>query len=319
MKKRGLFFMNNEGFLSLDNEVYKKAVDDYFWWNLRQDLGESGDITTKLLPFSFNKKVTAEIRFKSNFGVLAGREEIEFFLRNNNIKNYEFFYEDRDYIRKKDGLIARITAKASEILAYERIILNLLQSMTSVATNTRIFIFDLEKVKSRSVVAATRKNPLGLIDKKAVSIGGGLAHRLGLFDAILIKDNHLSVLGRENDIFLTQKYIDKINKSKASFFEVECDSLVNFIHIIDLFEKAELGENLKKDFVIMFDNFTPKEAKKAVKLLKDKKLDRYIYTEISGGINLFNLEEYGKCGTDIISTSFLSLATKHVDIGMDFV
>lgn len=273
--------MNFPEELKIQNKVYKKFLKQFVELNLEQS-----DITSKAVVK--NEVVKAEIIAKQD-GILAGREEAEFIY-----PKLKFKSKDGTAI-KKGQIIATITDKSHKILQYERLVLNLIMRMSGIATN----VSELSK-KSRVKLAATRKTYWGLIDKKAVSLGGGLTHRLQLSHAILIKENHI----QNQNISLILKKAEKMRK-KAAFIEIEVETQ----------EQAIEASKWQKPLTIMLDNFRPKKIKET--LTKISKTDRKRHKfEASGGINEKNLKSYSSTGIDIISMSALTDGVKSLDMSL---
>lgn len=273
--------MNFPEELKIQNKVYKKFLKQFVELNLEQS-----DITSKAVVK--NEVVKAEIIAKQD-GILAGREEAEFIY-----PKLKFKSKDGTAI-KKGQIIATITDKSHKILQYERLVLNLIMRMSGIATN----VSELSK-KSRVKLAATRKTYWGLIDKKAVSIGGGLTHRLQLSHAILIKENHIQ---NQNITEILKKAEDM--RKKAAFIEIEVETQ----------EQAIEASKWPKPLTIMLDNFTPKKIKET--LAKISKTDRKRHKfEASGGINKKNLKSYSASGVDLISMSALTDGVKSLDMSL---
>ncbi len=293
-----LEFWDRSKELSLNNREYKEFVVNFFESKLKNDKADN-DVTTNAL-FQEDKEVTAVIAAKQD-GILAGIEEAIFFLNdfNPNVKK-----NDGELI-KKGGVIIEIKGSLKKLLAMERTILNILQRMSGIATLT----FNLnKKINGKSKIAATRKTLWGLLDKKAVSVGKGLTHRLNLADSILIKDNHLNSLN--NNILLA---LEKANDSNSKYIEIEVGSKKNVIEVALKIKSLKS----KKLFAIMLDNFQVDEIKDTIKELKDKKLYDSVLIEVSGGINEGSIEEYSIDGVNIISLGFLTHSAKALDISME--
>jgi nicotinate-nucleotide pyrophosphorylase (carboxylating) len=184
--------------------------------------------------------------------------------------------------------------------------LNLLSRMSGIATTTRGLTEKLKKVNATAKIAATRKTAPGLLyfDKKAVFIGGGDTHRLHLDDMILVKDNHIAVAGSiENAV--------KRAKQKASFskkIEVEIS------RVTDVLKAAETGAD-----IIMLDNFSPKQIKEAVELLKKAGFFGKILLEASGDITVENILEYAATQVDIISLGELTHSARALDMSLEIM
>jgi nicotinate-nucleotide pyrophosphorylase (carboxylating) len=182
--------------------------------------------------------------------------------------------------------LLKLNGTIKNILKTERTALNILQRMSGIATETNKLV---KKIKHKSLLCSTRKTQWGLLDKKAVMLGGGGTHRLGLHDFILVKDNHLAAT-------------DKINWQKLSkkFWEIEVDST----------KQALVFARYNPD-AIMLDNFKPQTIKRTI-----KKLSPQIIFEASGGITESNLFEYAKTGVDVISMGSLTHSTKSLNINL---
>lgn len=209
----------------------------------------------------------------------------------------EVFIKDGTPVKPGDvAFIARGPVRA--LLIAERTMLNIMQRMSGVATMTARYQKELEGLHTK--VLDTRKTTPGMrmLEKEAVALGGGKNHRIGLFDMILIKDNHEDFAGGlEKAIDRAQAYCKKNGKDLK--IEVECRSLD------DIRRALEHGGVDR----IMFDNFTPELTKEAVKLV-----DGRVETESSGGITIENLRQYGETGVDFISVGALTHSVKGLDM-----
>lgn len=258
---------------------------------LAEDIGR-GDITSALLA---KKKITVKIisREKAIVAGVIHAKEI-FKLKGCTAK-----------ILKKDGskvipngTIMTITGDAAKILMCERTALNLLTRMSGIATQTNFLV---KKIPSKTKLYATRKTAPGLryFDKEAVEIGGGKKHRLRLDEMVMIKDNHIAI----HDSL--ESLITKAKK-KHKKFEVEVENISEAI----LAAKSGAG-------IIMLDNFTPSQIKKAIQTLKNQKLRNTVLLEASGGINSKNITSYGKTGVDIISVGSITNSVKGIDMSLE--
>lgn len=297
-----LEFWDRSRNLSLKNRRYRNYAKKFFLNLLRQDIG-NGDLTTGSL-IENNKIISANITAKEN-GILAGLEE--FSLVNKDLK-LKFLKKDGDSVNKGDILI-EIHGNAKKILERERTSLNLLQRMSGIATLTNTLN---KKLNNKARIAATRKTAWGLIDKKAVSTGGGLTHRLNLNDGILIKDNHLKILGHDIEKALA------LVKSKSGYIEIEVESKNQAL------ESAKAIKNIKKSFIhdktffaIMLDKIPPKEIKSIIKRLKKQNLYDYMLLEASGNISPDNLMDYAGCGIDVISMGCITNAAGVLDLSQE--
>ena len=231
-------------------------------------------------------------------GVLAGIEIAkEIFHRFDPTMKVEVFINDGAEV--KPGDVAMIVeGKIQSLLQTECLMLNVMQRMSGIATMTRKYVKQLEGTKTR--VLDTRKTTPGLrmLEKAAVKIGGGVNHRIGLFDMILLKDNHVDFAGG----------IDKaINRAKEYCKEKGKDLKIE----IEVRNFDELRQVLSIGGVdrIMLDNFTPENTKKAVEMIGGK-----YETESSGGITFDTLRDYAECGVDFISVGALTHSVKGLDM-----
>lgn len=279
-------YFNQKNKLTLKNKKYWQQVKFFTGFMLREDLDSKGDITTDLL-IKNNSKVEAVIIAKEN-GIVAGVEEVKWFLKKHKIQNTRY-KNDGDMIIKGETIL-KLNGGIKNILKTERTILNLLQRMSGIATETN----KLAKLCPNILITPTRKTQWGLLDKKAVTVGGGGTHRLGLYDWILIKDNHLNQ---------TKKY--KL-KAIGSFWEVEVKNEKQFKHFLQF-----------KPGAIMFDNFKPKNIIKILRKYYKNINDTII--EASGGINKKNIAEYSKTDVDVISLGYLTHSAKALDLSLEIL
>lgn len=284
--------------LTLKNPAYQKAVQFYVWGAYVEDAGK-GDVTTKSFISNPAQSVRAIVVAKES-GVLAGLAEAERFLKKVGIKAIRKT-SDGSSIHKGQAVMT-LSGRADKILAAERTLLNLLQRMSGIATATKKLTSKLPK---NIRLLATRKTFWGLLDKKAVSLGGGYTHRLNLADAILIKDNHLAL---QSDIGAGLKRALS-QASKVRFVEVELDSMKEVGGLL------RLKLQWPKNFVVMLDNFKPANIKKAAPLLH-----RAGFTvEVSGGINEKNIKSYCLPGVSAISVGAITNKVPALDISLDIL
>jgi len=196
-----------------------------------------------------------------------------------------------------------VEGKVLSLLQTERLMLNIMQRMSGVATVTRKYVKQLEGLKTR--VLDTRKTTPGLrlLEKEAVHIGGGVNHRIGLYDMILLKDNHVDFAGGiDKAILSAQNYL----KEKGKLLKIE----------IEVRSFDEINQVLKLGGVdrIMLDNFSVENTKKAVELIAGR-----FETESSGGITFDTLRAYAECGVDYISVGALTHSVKSLDMSFKAV
>jgi nicotinate-nucleotide pyrophosphorylase (carboxylating) len=276
----------------LDKEL-KKFIKE----SLKEDI-KDGDHTT-LACIDKNNISTAKIVSKEN-GTIAGVKLAEIIFKevDENLK-ITSFYNDGDDINKKD-VILKVSGSSHAILNAERLVLNCMQQMSAIATKTRKIVGLISSTNAK--ILDTRKTtPLNRqVQKWAVKIGGGFNHRFGLYDMIMIKDNHIDFCnGITNAIRKTKSYIAKNN--------------LNLDIIIETRDISEVKEVLEEGGIrrILLDNFNYKDTKEAVKII-----DHQYETESSGGINEENILEYAKCGIDYISLGALTHSIKNFDISL---
>lgn len=262
---------------------------------LSEDVG-SGDITTNSVVPK-NLKVKAAI-VACEEGVVCGlsvaKEVFKIF-----DKDVKFKIVAKDGQKVKEGkMLARIEGKARTILTCERVALNFLQRLSGIATLTNKFV---QKAKPYGVkILDTRKTMPGLrfLEKYAVKVGGGTNHRFGLYDGILIKDNHIKIAGcAANAVRLAKK------KYPHDRVEVEAQSL----------HEVKVAVGTRAD-IIMLDNMKPKDIRKALKMINGK-----YEVEISGGINLSNVLRAAKLKVDCISVGALTHSAEGLNISLDIL
>ena len=273
------------------NELIDRLIDLAF----AEDIGDGDHTTLSCIPATAMGKSKLLIK---EAGVLAGIEIAkEIFHRFDPTMKVEVFINDGAEV--KPGDVAMIVeGKIQSLLQTERLMLNVMQRMSGIATMTRKYVKQLEGTKTR--VLDTRKTTPGLrmLEKAAVKIGGGVNHRIGLFDMILLKDNHVDFAGG----------IDKaINRAKENCTEKGKDLKIE----IEVRNFDELRQVLSIGGVdrIMLDNFTPENTKKAVEMIGGK-----YETEASGGITFDTLRDYAECGVDFISVGALTHSVKGLDM-----
>jgi len=306
MDRKKLLFeaYDRSEFLTLENPKYLERVKDFTERWLQEDLG-SGDITAEALLLKDNK-VNAVIKAKSS-GILAGVEEAVWFYNNHNIE-VKVLKKDGSPIKRGD-ITLELQGNEKDLLETERTGLNLLQRMSSIATLTNEIV---EKIQGKNVeVVPPRKNHWGLLDKKAVVLGGGLTHRLGLWESILIKENHIEAIKKENVENYIETALERAFKhEKTVFIEIEVED------ISDCLKAAKKFKEYTKDkpCIIMLDNFSVEDTKKAVDLLKQENLRDHILIESSGRITPDNIMGYADAGVDIVSMSYITYAQNICDL-----
>lgn len=272
-------------------------INDLIRLAFAEDIGDGDHTTLCSIPESAQGKAQLIIKEK---GVLAGVEIAKkIFHSFDKDMKINVFIKDGTEVNPGD-IAFTVEGKVQSLLQTERLVLNVMQRMSGIATTTRKYVKQLEGTKTK--VLDTRKTTPGMrmLEKEAVKIGGGENHRIGLFDMILLKDNHIDFAGGiENAIERAQKY----NKEKNKNLKIE-------IEVRDL---KELDKVLKIGGVdiIMFDNFSIENTREAVKRIAGK-----YKTESSGGITFDTLRDYAECGVDYISVGALTHSVKSLDMSL---
>lgn len=277
------------------------SIDPFIKAALREDVGGKDITTTALLPK--NLQIKADIEFKQA-GVLCGIEIAErvFRLVGENIR-FLPVAKDGEWI-EKGREIAYIEGPAAAILIGERTALNFIAHLSGIATKTHGFV---ERTKNTSAkIYDTRKTTpnLRIFEKYAVKMGGGMNHRQGLYDQVLIKDNHLRILKN----VAIPDVVASVKRSvlKKTIIGIEVKNLM------------ELKEALKtKVHYILLDNMTPALVQQAVEMRKSVKSN--IALEVSGGVNIENVSDYAKTGVERISVGALTHSVPAIDVSLDIV
>ncbi|MBN1406544.1 MAG: carboxylating nicotinate-nucleotide diphosphorylase [Calditrichaceae bacterium] len=258
---------------------------------LFEDLG-SGDVTTNwIIPKDLQLKGT--LLAKAN-GIIAGLEVfVSVFKFIDEKVEIDFQINDGEKV-EKGTMIANVSGSGRALLSGERVALNLLQRMSGIATQTNLFVSVVKGTKTK--ILDTRKTVPGLrvLDKMAVQIGGGLNHRFGLFDMVLIKDNHISAAGS------ITKAVERVRVKNKNKLKIE----------VEVKNQSELNEaiGLNVDRILL-DNMTIEEMCEAVKIT-----DGRIPLEASGNITLENVRAIAETGVDFISSGMLTHSVKALDI-----
>lgn len=273
---------------------------------LEEDLGAVGDLTsTALIPPSARGQGWLVARAD---GVLAGMAVVDRLVAHFELdQGWRPEFSDGDHVQAGDRL-ARIEGPVRSLLGLERMALNFLQRLSGVATLTARYVAAVAATKAR--ILDTRKTTPGwrALEKYAVRQGGGFNHRMGLFDAILIKDNHLAWLAAtrpREDVIAAAIRAGRASAPAGSLLTIEVDSL----------EQLALALPLVPD-VILLDNFAPDQARRAV-TLRDQ-VARGVLLEASGGVTLDKVAALATAGVDRISVGALTHSAPALDVALDF-
>jgi nicotinate-nucleotide pyrophosphorylase (carboxylating) len=275
----------------------KKLIDIFIKNAIAEDLGDGDHTSLSTIPSGAVGK--AKLLIKED-GILAGVElAMEIFNQVDPSLKTEIFLHDGDLVKYGD-IAFTVEGSSHAILLAERLVLNCMQRMSGIATKTNRIVQLLQSYQTR--LLDTRKTTPGLryLEKWAVRIGGGVNHRIGLYDMILIKDNHVDYAGGiANAIIAANAYLAE--KGKNLDIEIEVRNL------------EELDQVLTQGNVnrIMLDNFSFADLKRAVQLI-----DHRFTTEASGGITEENITEYADCGVDYISMGALTHSVKSLDMSL---
>jgi nicotinate-nucleotide pyrophosphorylase (carboxylating) len=269
---------------------------------LKEDIGD-GDHST-LSSIDADAKGKAVLKIKQD-GILAGMQVAEkIFSYKEPSSVFTAYKKDGDAM--KYGEIAfEVEAKVHTILQCERLALNCMQRMSGIATLTHVYAEKLKGYKTK--ILDTRKTTpnFRLLEKESVRIGGGINHRFGLYDMIMLKDNHIDYAGGiEKAIERAYEYVQ--TKKPDLKIEVETRSIDDV--------KKVMTAGKEKVFRIMLDNFKPEQIAEALKII-----DGQFETEASGGINLDNIEEFAKTGVDYVSVGALIHQAKSLDLSLKAV
>ena len=276
---------------------YKKLLDFLIKNALEEDIGD-GDHST-LCCIDADAKGKAILKIKEE-GILAGIEVAEtIFKYVEPAVLFTAYKKDGD--KMQFGEIAfEVQAKVHTILSCERLVLNCMQHMSGIATLTRQYVDKLKGYSTKLLDTRKTTPNFRLLEKEAVRIGGGTNHRFGLYDMIMLKDNHIDYCGGiEKAIAKANTYLQQKNLDLK--IEIETRSLDDVKKVI------QVG----KVHRIMLDNFTPQQIEKALKIINGK-----YETEASGGINLENIQEYAVTGVDYISSGAIIHQAKSLDLSL---
>jgi nicotinate-nucleotide pyrophosphorylase (carboxylating) len=296
------------GKLNLRNKAYLSWLEWFFNREYIEDVGE-GDITSLvLLP---RNKPGKAILIAKNEGIVAGVEEVTWFLNKHGIK-VKAHIQDGSRINKAAAIL-EVNGKQRDILATERISLNVMQRMSGIATETKRLGSLIADTETR--IAATRKTQWRYLDKKAVYLGGGLTHRLGLWDSILIKDNHLQALKARRENKPVEKALIKTAKfaSKVDLIEIEVANQEEAWTAAKKFKQLKL----RKPCIIMLDNWKPSEIAQIIDKLRKTNLYDYVLLEASGNITQENIKEYAQTGIDVVSLGYLTHSARILDMSLE--
>ncbi len=292
-------------------ELDLEKIRDIVQLAIKEDIGD-GDITSKI--FIPDGSETEGVLIAKEAGIVAGLPVAGYVLSQID-ENLIFTSNIEDgSMARKGTILGSVKGLTLSLLSAERMLLNFLQRLSGIATSTNMFA---EKIKGfRTQIMDTRKTAPGwrYLEKYAVRVGGGINHRMGLYDQILIKDNHLKAMRAEKENDTISRLVKKAREQikNGTLIEVEVEDLCQIREVMDA------GVD-----IILFDNMEPSKIREAVEMVKefensrDAGNGRAILTEASGNITIENVEEYADAGVDRISVGAITHSARVLDISFD--
>ncbi len=292
-------------------ELDLEKIKDIVQLAIKEDIG-TGDITSEI--FIPEGSESEGILIAKEDGIVAGLPVAGYVLSQideNVILTSNI--EDGSRVRK-DTIIGSVKGLTLSLLSAERLVLNFLQRLSGIATVTNRFV---ERIKEyRTQIMDTRKTAPGwrYLEKYAVRVGGGINHRMGLYDQILIKDNHLKTMGSEKENGAISRLVRKAREQieSGTLIEVEVEDLCQIRNVV----------NAGVD-IILFDNMEPSKIREAVDMVREFEKNqgagtgKVILTEASGNITIENVEEYAEAGVDRISVGAITHSARALDISFE--
>lgn len=277
----------------INEEVLNAVIENA----IREDIGDGDHSSQACIPADAIGKVQLLVK---EAGIIAGVEIAkQVFERFEPQIKMELFIADGTAVKPGDVAFV-VEGKVLSLLKAERLVLNIMQRMSGIATQTNAYVKKLDGLHTR--ILDTRKTAPGLreIEKLAVKMGGGVNHRMGLYDMIMLKDNHIDFAGG-------------ITKAVAKVHDYLKENNKNLKIEVEVRDFKELDEVLKVGRInrIMLDNFSPADTRKAVERINGR-----FETESSGGITLDTLRDYAECGVDYISVGALTHHIKSLDLSL---
>lgn len=290
MKTTWQAYYDRSSELHLRNPWYREQVERYVIGLWRSD-AVTDRTSRKLIPRQ--QRCRAVIRTKQA-GVIAGLDEVGLLLRQEGI-TVQWLKHDGVTV-KRNQIIGRLSGNARSILRIERTLLNVIQRLSGIATTTAQCVV---KIGKRPILAATRKTQWGALDKRAVAWGGGYTHRLGLFDGVMVKDNHLALLDH------------------TALTRVRWGQELVSLEIATLTELKRAVIHYPQFRILLLDNFSPARLRLMVQWLEQQRLRKRYILEASGGITPDNISTYAKTDIDVLSLGALTHSVQALDISLD--
>jgi len=268
----------------------------------KEDIGDGDHSTLSCIPA--NAKGKAVLKIKED-GIIAGISVAEKIFQYKEPSARLYFYKSDGQSIKNGEKAFEVEVLVHTILQCERLVLNCMQRMSGIATLTRLYVDKLKRYKTKLLDTRKTTPNFRLLEKEAVRTGGGINHRFGLFDMIMLKDNHIDYCGGiEKAIDKAVEYVQK--KKPGLKIEVETRNLDDVKKVVAMAKG--------KVFRIMLDNFTPFQIAEALQIIGGD-----FETEASGGINLDNIEEFAKTGVNYISVGALIHQARSLDMSLKAV
>jgi nicotinate-nucleotide pyrophosphorylase (carboxylating) len=269
---------------------------------LKEDTGDGDHSTLSCIPA--NAKGKAVLKIKED-GILAGMDVAKKIFEYKEKKSVFIAYKKDGEVMKAGEQAFEIKASVHTILLCERLVLNCMQRMSGIATLTRLFADKLKGYKTKLLDTRKTTPNFRLLEKEAVRIGGGVNHRFGLYDMIMLKDNHIDFCGGiEKAVQKADEYV----KTKKPELKIEIETR----NMEDVKKVIAFGKG--KVFRIMLDNFQPEQIKEALVIINGE-----FETEASGGINLDNIQQYAATGVDYVSVGALIHQARSLDLSLKAV
>jgi len=296
--------------LTIDNLIYHDAVRALTELLLRSDLAPC-DLTVESL--GMKGYPSSACILTREVGVAAGVAETTFLLESHGV-DVMFRKNDGEALEPGDALVEAV-GPAGKLLAVERVVLNLLQRMSGIATAVRSLQERVRKDGAETKIVGTRKTPWGLLDKRALHLGNRGTHRLGLGDAIIIKNNHLALLAAREEEAAHQA-IERAWRFRmdSAFIEVEVRTAEAARAAARAFRRLQEEAGEEYPCLLLLDNMTPDGISGVLDMLRREGLWDHTLVEASGRISELNLEEYVASGVDAISIGALTHSTRALDM-----
>ncbi|MFS8083210.1 MAG: carboxylating nicotinate-nucleotide diphosphorylase [Ginsengibacter sp.] len=281
----------------MDNTQYLQILNKFIKSALQEDVGDGDHSTLSCIDESAKGKAILKIK---DTGIIAGidvAEKIFHFIEKE--AHLKFYKKDGEHVQPGD-IAFEVQASIHTILTAERLVLNCMQRMSGIATLTNIYVTEIKNYHSKLLDTRKTTPNFRLLEKEAVKIGGGYNHRFGLYDMIMLKDNHIDYCGGiEKALNKAWNYVE--NKKPRLKIEIETRNLK---------EVKEAVSTGKADR-IMLDNFKPAEIVEALKIINHS-----CETEASGGITLKNIQSYAATGVDFISSGAIIHQAQSLDLSL---